>query len=160
MSIADLAVVVIMVFVFSIVLLFSGVMLDEFSQVRKVQDNSEANQTISDAKTMLFNLNDWFPLIFIGLIGSVGIGAFFIKTHPVFFVASLVLLILFLLISPVFVNTFNEFAGQEQFSGVVDEYEEVVTFWQNLPVIVLVASVILLVLLYGKFGRGSGAPTY
>lgn len=157
MSVMDIAVICIAVFLLSISLFFGSALLNRVAQADAIV-GTVAETHITNTQNALFAFNSWFPFIFAGLVISVFIGAYFMQTHPVFMIISIGILLVFLMVSGIMVNMFDEFAGHEQFADVVDDYENVVVMWDYMPLLLLIAAIPILIILYGK--RASSGPTY
>jgi len=157
MSVMDIAVVCIAIFLLSISLLFGSALVNRVGQEDAIR-GTVAEVHINNTQTALNAFNSWFPFIFAGLVIAVFIGAYFMQTHPVFLIISVGILIVFLMISGIMVNMFNEFAGHEEFAEIVDDYENVVRMWDYMPLLLLIAAIPILIVLYGK--RASSGPTY
>ena len=160
MTMIDLLVVVITVFIVSVLLLFSSYLLDEISKNEIIQESHTAYKQINKTRDILFMWDDWMPYLIIGLVMAVVIGAYFIETHPVFFVVSLGMLVLFILMSDVFMFMYDEFANSDMFSGVVNNFLNLDVIWNNMAFIILIAGAIILIVLYAKRGGGFGGPSY
>lgn len=121
-----------------------------------------AQDTLASVRGNIVSFNAWFPIIIIGIFAAILISAYFVDTHPIFLVVSVVVLLFVLVMVNGFVDMFNEVAAQPAFSGVVDELGQVVAAWNIMPTILLVFSAITLVVLYAKYKRGGsdGTPIY
>jgi len=161
MAVMDLIVACIVLLILSVSLLFGSVLLDRVGE-RDIINGTIAETHITNTKQALFAFNDWFPFVFAGMIVAIAIGAYFMQTHPVFLVAAVVILIIFIMISGIMVNSFHEFAGAEVFADVVDEYDNVTTMWDHMPLLLLIAAIPILIALYGKRGTSNAGqgPVY
>jgi hypothetical protein len=155
----DVIMIGVLLFVLGITVLFSSVFLTAF-QTHEQFEGTIAQETIKQTKLTMNSFNSWYPFIFIGLIGAVVIGAYFVRTHPVFFVVSLGLLIVVIILSGIFTEMFDEFASHDAFADEIDDYSTIVSTFNNFPVLTLIAGIVIMISLYAKFGRGSGGPTY
>lgn len=153
MSVLDVIFVGIILFIFSISTLFAVFLMDEFGNNAAIK-GSVAEPVVNKTKAVLFAFNDWLPFIFAGLMIYVFTSAYFVRTHPVMFVFSLVIMGFFILMSGILSNMFTAFAAREEFSGIINNYGTMVGFWNNFPFILLITGAIVIVALYAKGSRG------
>jgi len=158
MAVMDLVAVGILLFFVSISLFFGSILLYRFGENDMIAGNAEASSSLNTIKSSLHAFNSWFPFIFVGFLVAIAIGAYFTEAHPVFMVVSIILLVIFLAISGILVNMFTEFASASQFTPIINEYGNIVRIWDYMPYLLLVSSIIIIIVLYGK--RSSNEPVY
>ena len=159
-SMLDLPVIVIGLFLFSIVILISGTIIDEFQTATAnitTSSGNSINQTlISKGETALQSLDYMIMFAVIGLgIASI-IFAFFIRSHPVFFVISIILLIFFALLSSFFTNSFVEFVEVDPIDVKINDYPLMYSVMTNLPIIITAIGILIAIALYAKSGTEVG----
>lgn len=154
MTMMDLIVIIIAVFGLIIGLFFSAFFIGEFKE-NEILKGTVAEEHLNKTELVLFSVDNWIPFVFIGLVFATVITAYFIQSHPIFFVISLGLLVFIILITGPLVNIFNAFAGEDVFANVVNNYNISIAMMQNLPTLILIAAMIILVALYGKHGKRS-----
>jgi len=157
-SILDLPLIIAAVFMFSIAVLTSSMILTEFQDNTKdieTSSGNKINQTLLDqGQTAIQALDFMIMFAVIGLTISTIIFSFFIKTHPVFFVMSVILLMVFVLISVFVTNTFVEFVSVEPFSNTINNFPLMYEILTNLPLITTVMGIIIPIALYAKSKTG------
>lgn len=116
-----------------------------------VSKNATAN-----ALTAIGNFDYLLIMVFVGLIISTLISAYFIPTHPVFFVVSLIVLIVFMIFVPILANVFDAFATESAMAATADEFNVTTGFMDDLPTYFVVAAGLVLIVLYAKFKTGGG----
>lgn len=107
------------------------------------------------AKYAMDVFNPGLIFILVGLIIAMVVGAFTIQTHPVFAVASFLILIFVIILAAVFGNVFSEYVENPQMSEAAASFSTMTLVFQNLPLIILAAGVLIMVVLYGKSGGGT-----
>lgn len=155
-SVLDLFFVILIAFVFSISVLIAWTVADEVQTgIDEAVNNTDVASTWNTSymdygKSGLDIFNNMFLFIIIGLGLAVGVTAFFIPTHPAFFIITLIVFIISLTVAGIFSNVYTELASTSAFVSIGNEYSLITQAMQNLPIILLVIGVILLVVLYGK----------
>jgi hypothetical protein len=148
----DLPLIIIVLFAFAFVVLISSVILDEFQDATH---DTNINQTYIDRGIdSVIMLDSMFLVVTIMLGIATAIMAFYIKTHPVFFAISFVLLILFTLISVFFTNTFVFIYEHDTFADVAPSFPLIEYIFKDLPLFIAVIGIIIMIALYAKGGSG------
>lgn len=152
-SILDLIVVVVILCVILAATLISFKVYNELSTEDFWSDTSTGTKA-RDGVGRVFNVMDFGYLLILGgaMMGAV-ISAFFIQTHPVFFVISFIILIIVVAISPVISNAFMEMATSSQFTTEGQSLDIMTHIMGDLPIIITVFGVLVAIALYAKFGR-------
>lgn len=123
------------------------------SIIEQVEDDDIINSTyLKQGRYAMEVFNSGFIFIVVGLIMALVIGAFMIQTHPVFAVASILILMFVIILGAVFSNVFYEYSTSSQMTEAASSFSSMSMVFQNLPLIVLVAGVLIMVALYGKGG--------
>jgi hypothetical protein len=101
-----------------------------------------------------------FDYIFVILVAmltvSTLISAFFIKSHPIFFVVSTILLFVFMIPAVVLSNAFEKFTQQSQISTVMSDFASITFFMSKLPYLLLVIMILTIIVLFMYKGNGTG----
>src|SRR3989304_3869171 len=118
----DLIAILIIVFIITISGIVVVLTLSEFTaETAKVNifQNTTAGNILNNANTSFsLTIDGVITLIFFGAIVLLVISVFYIKSHPVFFIFSVLLLIVAIIIAMVFSNTFLDVS--ESSSKVTD----------------------------------------
>ena len=94
------------------------------------------------------------------LMGAMGlcifsiISAFYVNSHPVFFIFSMIGLGVVILINTIVSNVFWEFVSSSAISSYANSFPFMVTFMKNLPLISGVVGLLIAVATHGKPGGG------
>lgn len=144
--------IVVVLFVIALVGLFSFQILDNM-----IPDLDEAIDN-PNATAIYTNYHDrnpaWFDSAFLLMVILFWIGAmasaFFIDTHPVFFMVSVVLLIVTMVVGGFLANTYIEIAGD---SGVGGEFPLTSFVYDHFIGFILGISASILLVLYAKVSR-------
>lgn len=78
--------------------------------------------------------------IVLGMSLAAMASAFLIRSHPIFFIISVVLIFVLFIIIPIMVNAFNSFATNGQYTAEVAQMAQTVQLIQYLPVLTAVIS--------------------
>lgn len=95
-------------------------------------------------------------IIAVGLsIFSIG-SALYIRTHPIFFIFSIILLMILVLISAVFTNVMDAFLTAAPIITMANNFPITVTLVRSFPLFCLVIGLIISVVMYSKSEESSG----
>lgn len=149
MSSLDAIVILIVALPFALSLVFGLHLLNQFdTQFSALKMNSTTtNQIFADTRATY----TVFDTLFVALVLIMGftsvLAASMIRTHPAFFVVSVIITIVLILMTAVFSNVYyavaSNFAEASSFSGLT-------TVFQNFPYLMLVLSFIIAFVQYAK----------
>jgi len=94
------------------------------------------------------------------LMGAMGlcifsiISAFYVNSHPVFFIFSMIGLGVVILINTVIANVFWEFVNAPAIATYANSFPFMVTFMKNLPLISGIVGLLIAIATHGKPGGG------
>jgi hypothetical protein len=158
-NVLDVFYIVLFVFIFAIITLFAYKVVTEAQPKIDAKANNDVSLNVSESARTAIASFDWILiLIIVGLVVATAIGAYFINTHPVFFVASLLLLCLLLVLIPAFTNAFDKFASHGSMAETAETFTITTSFFDELPTYFFIMSCIVLIALYAKY-RGGGGET-
>lgn len=156
-SIMDIFTIIAVLFIFTFSMLIGSAMLTQAGENFDTIDDDYGNITtyyFAKGQTS-FNIMDTLTIfIFFGLGIAMLVSAFFIKTHPIFFVVSLILLTFVLLFSAVISNSYQEMGESDALSVEANKYTLTSTVMNNLPTLVLILSALVLIVMFGKSYSG------
>lgn len=117
--------------------------------------NSSFNSTITapyleDSKAAVLVFNQSFLFITVMMIMATVIAAFYIRTHPIFFVVGLILSVVFVFVGAILTNVFIEVFSSTVFASAANEMNYMVVVVQNLPYLVVFAIIVISIALYSK----------
>lgn len=139
----------------AIMFIFAGYMNSQFLDA--ANENDKLNATYIEKVNETFDLMDAGLAVLMVCLGiSTFILAFFIRTHPVLFVASLIIFLILVPITMLFTNVFDAIITQAPLATEADDWPITVHIMRNLPLILAVIGAGSLVALYAVKGRISG----
>lgn len=156
-SLFDLAYLVIFVFVFAIISIISyTIWLDAEPKLNQNLDSDTAANITADTGTAITNLDYAIMTIIIGLLLATMIGAYFINTHPVFFIASFLLLLLMLIFMPILSNVFSDVTSHSSISVAAESFSISSSFFNDLPKYFVIMAGLVLIAMFAKHRTGGG----
>lgn len=110
-----------------------------------------ASYDILEKGVEAFGMFDYMFLFFAtGLSAFSIISAFFVNSKPIFFVFSVFMLALVILVSALVANVFYEFATSSTFSSVAIAFPYITLFMSNLPLFSLAVGLVVAIVMHGK----------
>lgn len=156
-NILDVFYIMLFLTVFGMVSIVSyKIMTDAQDKMSDNLSSPEAGNASAHALEAIGNLDKVFAMIAIGLLIATAIGAYFVDTHPVFFVASLLMMILFMLIVPVFSSTFQKFQDNPSVSTAAASFTITDYFMDKLPMFFVLMCTVVVIAMYAKYRSGGG----
>jgi uncharacterized membrane protein len=151
--------VVIVLMVFAIVSISVYKAFDDLNQ--DIQGDTEMDET---AKAQYSNLYSRYPSGFDGIFAvvmgllwiSVIITSFMIDSHPAFFMISLIVLVVFLLVAGYLANSWNDFADDPNIVDYSEHFPITNYVLNHLMHFIFVIGASILLALYGKNKMGGG----
>lgn len=116
-----------------------------------------ATTTLNKISSTIQMFDVLFPFLIIGLIIMLMVSAMMIQSHPVFFVVTIIILGVAVLLGVIFSNTYQQITEDANFSDTVDDFPITNIFMKYLPVIIGVIVLITAVVLFAKSGSGNTA---
>jgi len=160
MSILDVLFVIAVIFAITIGLIFGGLLSNKLqeklnsSNVLSPADVNRTNALFNKANEGLGVLDYMILGAFIFLSLGMIISAFWIQTHPAFFVVFLVIQIFVIFISNVFTEVYTKLTADPMLQPYANQYTTSRTIMQNLPFFTLIISSLVAIVMYGK-GAGT-----
>lgn len=151
-SVLDLIVIMIILGVGMFGLLIASEVLTQLDDSEMWPTNDAGTAAKTGAEDALSAINFAFPLLLVGLVVAVIIGAFMIRTHPIFFVLSLIILALTVVVSAPLSNAFMGVATSDVLQDEANTYTVATHTVGNFPIIVVVAGFIIMIALFAKPG--------
>ena len=115
------------------------------------------NDTMPKITGALKLFDTLFPLFMVGVILSIIISAFFIRTYPFLFFISLLLWIVAIFIAVVMANVHSTAIRENPaFASVVGDFNTTNYIVNRLPIITLVLAIVVSIILYSKLSGYAG----
>jgi len=152
--------VVVFIFAFLIIIVYTGFMSAQDDVLETLNDSNNPTSNIS--MEIVENVGTEFPvifdsallIIFIGLWIFALVSAYFVDSHPLFFIFS-VILIVFVLIAAMIVNNVGEdLLSEPDFSSSVSHFPIANFLISHLFIVLLVVAFSVVLILYGKRRMG------
>ena len=152
-SAKDMMFVLVAIFLFAFITMLMMGVYSSYTESLEGHEtfNNTVNNAVEESAMTTLNAFDYIFMFFIlGLIIMVIASTFTIRTHPLFFFVSLLLLIITVIIGGVFSQVFETSAEADIMQEGVNEYSVIPFVMDHLPTIILMVGVILVVILYAK----------
>ena len=108
---------------------------------------------VKDDLDTSFEILDYgIPISFIMSCLFIVIAVYFIKSHPLMFVASLIVLMVMVFATAPIVNAVTNVMSADEFVTYSNQFPVTVAFIQNLPLVILIFGCLIAVALYSKPG--------
>lgn len=152
MSLTDIPTILAILFVLSISIFATVKILNEFDDSWTY--GGVGQEILDKGQEAMYTFDYMFVFLAIGLSLASLIGAFMIRSHPIFYVFSTLLLGIMVIVSAQITNAFDKFATSSAFSSIANSFPMMVTFVRNFPLFILVSGVLIAVVMYGRPATG------
>ena len=152
-SARDIVLVLLILFLFGFVTVVMNMVYDKYTDTiaDKEAFNTTWNVNIeSNAQSLLLNFDYMYIFVLAALGMMVIVSAFWIKTHPLFFFISVLLLVIVVILGSMLSNVFDTAVENPDLAASLTEYTLISFVMEHLPSIILLIGGILLVVLYAK----------
>lgn len=147
-SIQDLPLILVVMLSSGITVMVVYLLLSQFYAAWPMTGES---LTILETGVETMQVFDYMFLFFAVSLSLVSIiSAFFIKTKPIFFIFSIILLVVVIAVSTVVTNVFDKFITTDTFLPIANNFPYTVIIMRNLPLFCLVVGIVISVVMYGK----------
>lgn len=137
---------------FGLILLISYLILDRIET--NAPEGLVTEHYFTQGKTAILYFNYGFVLIVIGMCSVSIISAFMIQTHPIFYIASFLATIVLVFLASIVSNVYYDFINNtDVFASFINQFSAMYTVIMNLPLIMLVISVIVAIATYSRGGE-------
>jgi hypothetical protein len=155
-NIVDILVIILIIFVASFSMILSGTIASIANNTMSSSHMPGINVThINRATSAVYGMDIAVAAMFFGALMASVISAYYIGTHPFFFIFSVVFLLIMFVIAGTLANTFNDIVeGSTLLAGVGTNMPYTMFMGRMLPYEALIAFVLIGIALYA--GKGSG----
>ena len=108
------------------------------------------NTTSTQVTDSTLTFDSMMPLVIVGLLIMVLVSAFMVRSHPVFFFISIMVLAIFITLSAVFSNVYQTITDDSELSTTSSDFSITNLFMDKLPYIILIVTVLTFIILWGK----------
>lgn len=159
-SLLDIPFIVVLGIFCSITVIFMFSFMSQFNDVYQElpEDpfNNESKVSFQRGVDSFLFWDQALILLITGLMISSIIGAAFLNTHPIFFIVSIILLFVFIFIGAQAANVFLAIMEHASIAPYANQFPYIITFYQNLPLIILAFMGVMMVVMYAFGGRRGG----
>ena len=149
-SVIELVMVFVILGVVMIATLLGLKLYNEFTAADVWSDTDAGQAAKGGAEGAILAVNYGMVFLVAGLLISMIVSAFFINSHPIFFVVSLILLIFVILVSGPITNAFMGFAQSDSLATEVDQLDVAVYVVGMIPYIAVIGGFLIMIALYAK----------
>lgn len=151
-NVVDLVLVAVILVTAALAIFLAYIFLDQFYAADVISDNPVVTAQWETQQDTLAILANSFIIIFICFGIASAIGAFFTETHPVFFIFSVFLLGVCVMIVALFADVFVELASSGVLLPVASEFVLMVDTISNLQNLSIIMGAIIIIALFAKRG--------
>lgn len=154
-QVMELIIVFVILFIGFVGLLIGSEVYDKIVDSGKWPTTTVGNSTKVATESTFDVLDYGLVFLAVGLIATIVIAAFFINVHPIFFIVSIVVLAIVVMVSAPLSNAFMGFATSDAVSSHADEYSAATHAVGAIPIFAVVGGILIIIALYAKpGGRG------
>jgi len=143
-TITDVIFIAVFLTIFAVVLIFGYHVYSQF--IGAGLDDTILNKGTNALR--IFNYG--FLMIVLGAGGASIAGAFMIDSHPIFFVFTTFIFLIFIIIGAVLTNVFDAIITVESISTTATDFNIIITVLRNIPLLMTIWGILLSIVLYGK----------
>jgi hypothetical protein len=153
-SVLDVLMIILMVFGVAIAAILGAFFIGE---METPMVEAGADQYIFNQGQMAIGVFDnMFIVIYAGLFMLAIIMAFMVPVHPIFAILALLFSMIMIVLSVPISNMYHEFATSDAMITTANEFTQTNLVMQNLPLITIAFTVILLVVMFTRFQSAGG----
>lgn len=145
--------IMIFFFAFAFILYISHIVGREFINgidSNGLLNNADGREVASYTLSSINGMDYVFIIVLIGMIIYMIVSASALDTHPAFFIAGLIMLAIFLVISFGIANSFQSLSASNDFVNESDTFAGMTFILNNYPIFLLGIGLIVLVALFAK----------
>jgi len=151
-SLLDGMQIIIILFAMAFIIIMSFFVLNEFKEKSGDRlDNTASQYALLQGENTLLGFDGLFVFILIGLILATIIGAYFINTNPIIFWVSIILLFIFITISGILSNVFEQVVADDVLNASAANYPAINYVMGNIPIVILVIFALTAIALWAKW---------
>lgn len=150
--IQDMIMIIVFLFVFATSTFFAMVVYNEYrDKTADTMEETEVQKSIVSDAIRTLNIMDYmFLMLFMGLTISTIVTAFFIRSHPVLFVLSIILLFVILILAVTFSNVFEKISQQPSMANATNTYTIIPEIMGKLPLYIFGVFVLVALAFFAK----------
>ena len=149
-NVEDIVIVGVIIFALAISTMLGYLVLNEFYGAPPIAGDPVASGVVSQGLSSLVVFGNAFIFLTIGFGIAAGISAFYTETHPVFFIFSVMMFSILMLIIGVLSEVFVEFSTTGVMLPVANQFTLMVALMVDFPIIAVLLAAIIFLGLYAK----------
>jgi hypothetical protein len=145
-----------LLFLFVIATFFSYTVYMKYTEKAgdELEDTDTGKLIVTESKRAFYNMDYAFLLVFIGLFISTVVTAFLIRSHPIFFVLSIMLLFIVLFSAVLFSNIFEKISESPRVANATDTYVIMPHIMDKLPTYIFGLVIVAFIVFFAKWRLG------
>ena len=152
-TVFDLIMVLIVLFILGLTAVIGGFIMSELDD--EIQNDSDMSATSKNVSaTVEANYSTWFDNVFLTVLIFLWImlivSSFMIDAHPIFFIVTVLLLIVVFIVGMAVANSYTELTSDPDFSEYADNMTKTQFIFDNFLLILIVMGLTAAVSLYAK----------
>jgi hypothetical protein len=162
-DLSDTLLFVITAFIFGIgmfVLMFVVPQISSGLRTAGLNDSVAMTNAINSIDSFVSIINYGTFFVMIGLLMSILITSFLVRTHPIFLIMYILFIPISIVVSVYLGNYYNTIATSTAFTSVYSSASMINLFFENLVKITLVANFVSVVIVFSKFSTFGGTQQY
>ena len=162
-DLSDTLLFVITAFIFGIgmfVLMFVVPQISSGLRLAGLNDSVAMNNAINSIDSFVSIINYGTFFVMIGLLMSILITSFLVRTHPIFLIMYVFFIPISIILAVYLGNAYNTVATNSAFTAVYASASMINLFFANLVKITLVANFVSIIIVFSKFSTFGGTQQY
>jgi hypothetical protein len=157
-SIFDVLIMGISLFVLAVGIAIAAIIISSVqTSTSDILTSATAQEALQQGVNAVGTFNYGFVVIAVGLgLGSV-ILAILVPSHPIFMIVSIISLMIFMVILPIFSNAFGLLQEESSFSAVSSNFSLMNAIMNNLPLFGAVFGALIIIAMYTRYRSGGQA---
>lgn len=153
MSILGWFYIIMILFMTTITIFASYIIINTVSTEPVFVDNADASRAISISQSTILSFDNLMLFVIIGLSLFVIISSSMVLNHPAFFIVSFVLLLIAIVFSAIMSNTFWTFSTSSNIQATANLYPKIKFLMEKMPIYILFMGMAASVAMYLGFTR-------
>lgn len=159
-TVFDFIPLMIVLFVFGISMILASIILNGFIASATPEFTGQPLAILTNTQSLMGSFDYFFIFLAFGLIAAVIVGGYFIDVHPIFTIVSIFIIIILIVIVPQMANIFLDITASAELSAQTNQYPLTISFFQNLPIIILIGGIIATIVIFAKPRGGAIGGNY
>ncbi len=158
-DLSDTLIFVIAAFIFGVgmfVLMYAVPQIADGLRTAGLNSTVETNNAINSIDGFNTTINYGTFFVFIGLLISIFITSFLVRSHPIFMIMYILFMPASIILSVYLGNAYNTLALNPAFASIYSQANLINLFFEHLVKITLVANILSMIIVFSKFSSSGG----